>query len=159
VVGIKMLDLKEAEEVFRELSDIVREVGLDWLITDVRRQISLGKQGTRDIQVEATLRSPHAEYLPKRKGRKAEFIVTQPLTERERLHLLIEALEAASVGLSLGIVNCYETIGGGIQDLQSLGFAADTEGSEVVHVTHDILMRKESVVKLQILLRELKEAV
>ena len=154
-----MLELREAEEVYSQLSDIVREVGLDWLIADVKHQISLGKQGTKEIQVEATLRSPHAEYLPKRKGRKAAFIVTQPLTERERLHLLIEALEAASVGLSLGIVNCYETIGGGIQDLQSLGFAADTERSEVMHVTPEILMRKESVLQFQILLRELKEAV
>jgi hypothetical protein len=154
-----MLEPREAEEVYRHLSDIVRDVGLDWLIADVKHQISLGKQVTKEIQVEATLRSPHAEHLPKRKGRKTAFIVTQPLTERERLHLLIEALEAASVGLSLGIMNCYKTIGGGIQDLQSLGFAADTERSEVMHVPPEIIMRKESVLQFQILLRELKEAV
>ncbi len=154
-----MLEPREAEEVYRELSGIIRGVGLGWLIADVERQISLGKQGTTDIQVEATLSIPHSEYPPKRKGRKAAFIVTQPLTERERLHLLIEALEAASVGLSLGIVSCYETIGEGFQALQSIGFAPDTERSEVLQLRPEVLMRKESALRLNKLLRELKEAV
>lgn len=154
-----MIDPKQAEEIYNQLSDIIRKVGLDWLIADVTHQISLGKQGTEDIQVEPTLRGSQGEYLPKRKGRKAAFIVTQPLTENEELLLLIEALEAATVGLSLGIVNCYEIIGKNNSKIQTFGFATDTEGSEIIHVDSEILKRKKDVLQLQNLLKELKEAV
>jgi hypothetical protein len=154
-----MLDTKEAEKVYNQLSDIIRKAGLDWLIADVTHQISMGKQGAKDIQVETTLRSPQGDYLPKRKGRKAAFIVTQPLTENEKLLLLIEALEAATVGLSLGIVNCYEIIGEDNNTIQSFGFAADTEVNESMHVDSEILKRKKDVVQLQDFLKELKEVV
>lgn len=154
-----MLEPREATEVYRKLSEIARAEGLDWLIGDVERQIALGKEGTKDIQVESTPRGLYADHLPKRKGRPAKFIVTQPFTEREKLHLLIEALEAASVGLSLGILNSYEIIGEGLGGVQAIGFAPDTEGSEVMFVRPDILKRKDSVLRLEQLLRELKEVV
>jgi hypothetical protein len=154
-----MLDSKQAQKVYHQLSGIIRKVGLDWLIADVTHQISLGKQGTKDIQVESTFRSPQGDHLPKRKGRKAAFIVTQPLTENEKLLLLIEALEAATVGLSLGIVNCYQIIGQNNNKIKSFGFATDTEQSELMHVDSEILNRKENVLQLQELIKELKEAV
>lgn len=154
-----MLEPREAAEVYRKLSEIARTEGLDWLINDVERQIALGKEGTKDIQVESTPRGVQADHLTKRKGRPAKFIVTQPFTEHEKLHLLIEALEAASVGLSLGILTSYEIIGEGLRGVQTIGFAPDTEGSEVMFVGPDILGRKESVLRLDQVLRELKEVV
>ncbi len=154
-----MLEPRAASKVYSELSEIIRLEGLDWLIVDVERQIALGKAGTKDIQVESTRQGLHSDYFPKRKGRPAKFIVTQPFTEREKLHLLIEALEAASVGLSLGILNSYEIINEGLRDEKTIGFAPDTEGSDVMFVKPDILSRKDSVLRLEQLLRELKEVV
>jgi hypothetical protein len=154
-----MLDPKEAEKVYNQLSDIISKAGLDWLIADVRHQISMGKQVTKDIQVESTLDSLLGNYHPKRKGRKAAFIVTQPLTENERLLLLIEALEAATVGLSLGIVSCYEIIGKDNNKIKSLGFAPDTEVNELIHIDSEVLKRKKAVLQLKGLLKELKETV
>jgi len=154
-----LLDPVEAEKVYNRLSDIIRNAGLDWLIADVTHQISMGKQGAKDIQVESTLPGPQGDYLPKRKGRRAAFIVTQPLNENERLLLLIEALEAATVGLSLGIVNFYEIIGKDNNQFRSIGFAADNEVNELMHVDLEILNRKKDVLHLQDLLKELKEAV
>ena len=154
-----MLEPREAAEVYHKLSEIVRAQELHWLIDDVERQIALGKEGTKDIQVESTSRGVPADHLPKRKGRPAKFIVTQPFDEREQLHLLIEALEAVSVGLSLGILNSYEIIGETLSGVQTIGFAPDTEGSKITLVEPDIKGRKGTVLRLEQLLRELKEVV
>ena len=154
-----MLEPREASEVYHRLSEIARAHKLDWLLEDVERQIALGKEGTKDIQVESTLRSVPTDPLPKRKGRLAKFIVTQPFTEHEKLHLLIEALEAVSVGLSLGILNSYEILGETLRGVQTIGFAPDTEGSEITLIEPDIPRRKDSVTRLEQLLKELKEEV
>ncbi len=131
-----MLEPREAEDVYAELSKLVRAQGLDWLIADV-----------------------YPDTFPQRRGRKAAFVVTRPFTEREKLSLLIEALEAASVGLSLGILNTYETIGEVVHGLKAIGFAPDAERGGVVSVTPDILGKKDNVLRLEILLRELKDSV
>lgn len=154
-----MLEPKEASDAYRELSQIATGEGLQWLLEDVERQIALGKQATKHIQVESTVRGPDADYLPKKKGRPARFIVTGPYSEREKLLLLIEALEAASVGLSRGLLNTYEIIRQDLQDLDALGFAPDTEGSDIMYVKSDFLRKKPDVMRLGELLQELREAV
>jgi hypothetical protein len=154
-----MLEPSEAAAVYGELSKLAQTHGLDWLIADVEVQIALGKQGTKDMQVSETVASSHPESSPQRRGRKASFVVIEPLTEREKLCLLIEALEAASVGLSLGILETYETIGENIHGLQAIGFAPDVDGGRVTSVTPEILRRKESILRLGTLLRELRESV
>ena len=154
-----MLESKQAKKVYDQLSAIIKKVGLDWLIADVAHQISLGKQDTQNIQVESTQRGPQGESVPKRKGRKAAFVVTQPLTENEKLLLLIEALEAATIGLSLGLVNCYEIIGQDNNNIKSFGFATDTVQAEITHVNSEILDRKDKVLQLNKLLKELREVI
>ena len=154
-----MLEPKEAQEVFRSLSQIASQEGLDWLLHDVQRQIDLGKQSTKEIQVESTVKGYEAGYLPKKKGHPAKFIVTQPYSEQEKLHLLIEAIEAASIGLSRGIFDTFETIGWHLKSLDVLGFAPDTEESERIYVKRDLLEKKQAVVRLSELLQELKEAI
>lgn len=154
-----MLEPKEAKEVYRSLSQIVSGEGLEWLLHDVRRQIALGKQSTKEIQVKSTVQGYDADYAPKRKGRPAKFVITQPYSEQEKLHLLIEAIEATSVGLSRGLLNAYEIIGGHLKNLDALGFAPDTEESEVKYVKRDLLEKRAAVFRLSELLRELKEAI
>jgi hypothetical protein len=154
-----MLEPSEAAAVYSELSKLALAHRLDWLIADVEVQIALGKQGTKDMQVSETVVSSHPNSSPRRTGRKASFVVIQPLTENEKLCLLIEALEAASVGLSLGILDTYQTIGEVIHGLQAIGFAPDVDGGRVTSVTPEILGRKQSILRLGTLLRELKESV
>jgi hypothetical protein len=102
-----MLEPQEALQVYKELSGIARQVGLQWLLDDVERQIALGKEFPKEIQFEFNVQGHDAEFLSKRKGRSAKFIVTQPFSGREQLLLLIEAIEAASIGLTRGLVNPY----------------------------------------------------
>jgi len=154
-----MLEPKEAKEVYLLLSQIVSGEGLEWLLYDVKRQIALGKQSTKEIQVKSKVQEYDAEHLPKRRGRPAKFVITQPYSEQEKLHLLIEAIEATSVGLSQGLLNAYEIIGGHLKNLNALGFAPDTEESEVKYVKRDFLKKKAAVFRLSELLRELKEAI
>jgi hypothetical protein len=154
-----MLEEQEAVGVFSELSRLALSHGLNWLITDVQGQIALGKQATQDIEVKDVIVSVDFGTSPQRRAHKASFVVTQPFTEREKLLLLIEALEAASVGLPLGILNTYETIRAGVHDLKGVGFAADVVRAEVLSVTLEALRTKESVLRLEALLRELKDSV
>ncbi len=154
-----MLESKEAKEVYSSLSQIVSGEGLEWLLHDVRRQIELGKQSTKEIQVKSAVQGYDADYPPKRKGRPAKFVITQPYSEQEKLHLLIEAIEATSVGLSRGLLNAYEIIGGYLKNLDALGFAPDTEESEVKYVKRDLLEKRAAVFRLSELLLELKEAI
>jgi hypothetical protein len=154
-----MLEEREAADVFGELSKLALTHGLNWLIGDVEGQIALGKQATQDIEVRDTILSVDFDKSSQRRTRKASFVVTQPFSDREKLLLLIEALEAASVGLSLGIMNTYETIGDVIHDLKAVGFAPDVVRAEVLAVTPEILRTKESVLRLETLLRELKDSV
>lgn len=154
-----MLEPQEAADVYSELSKLARAQGLNWLLADVEGQIALGKQGTRDIEVTETALTLYPDTFPQRRGRKASFVVTQPLTEREKLLLLVEALEAVSVGLSLGVLNTYETISEVRHDLQAIGFAPDAESAPVMSVTTEILERKDTVLRLGSLFRELKDSV
>jgi hypothetical protein len=154
-----MLVEGEAADVYGQLSGIARAHGLEWLIIDVESQIALGKQATRDIEVRDTFLTVDSHSSPQLRRHKASFVVTQPLTERERLFLLIEALEAASVGLSLGILNTYETLGAVNHGLQAIGFAPDAERARIAIVSSEILERKDTVVRLAILLKELKDSV
>jgi hypothetical protein len=154
-----MLEHKDVLRVHEELSRIARQSGLQWLLDDVARQIALGKESTKDIKVKSTVQGNYADFTPRRKGRPAKFVVTQSFSEREQLLLLIEAIEAASVGLSLGLSNAYSIIDEACQNYCALGFAPDTEGAEVRYVKSDVLLDKPAVEKLQRLLQELKEAV
>jgi len=104
-------------------------------------------------------RSIHCRSPYQKKGRPAKFIITQPYSEREKLILLVEAIEAASVGLSRGLLNAYEVIGEHLHSLDALGFAPDTEESELRYVKRDFLNKKEAVLRLDKLLHELKEAI
>jgi hypothetical protein len=154
-----MLEPTEATAAYAELSKLALAHGLDWLIADVEVQIALGKQGTTDMKVTETVISSRKNSSPQRRGRKASFVVIQPFTEREKLRLLIEALEATSVGLSLGILETYGTIRQFIHGLQAIGFAPDVDGAQVTSVGPKILENKESILRLGTLLRELKESV
>ncbi len=154
-----MLEQKEAQALYHRLSQIVSGEGLDWLLRDVERQIALGTETTKKIKLEGKTQGYDLEHHPKRKGPPAKFIVTQPYSDREKLHILIEAVEATSVGLSLGMLDVYETIGEQLQNLDALGFAPDTGESQIKYVKRDLLEKKQAILRLSELLGELKEAI
>lgn len=154
-----MFEPAEATATYTELSKFAVTHGLAWLIVDVEVQIALGKQATTNMKVTETLPHSRTDSSPERRGRKASFVLIQPFTEREKLCLLIEALEATSVGLSLGILETYDTIRKAIPGLQAIGFAPDADGARVTSLTPKILENKETILRLGKLLRDLKESV
>ena len=63
-----MLEPKEARKVYESLSKILTDEGLEWLLQDVQRQIALGKQMTKEIQVESTVGVSTAGHHTKKKA-------------------------------------------------------------------------------------------
>jgi len=154
-----MLEPAEATAAYAELSKLALNHGLAWLIADVEVQIALGKQATTNMKVTETVPHSDVDSSPERRGRKASFVLIQPFTEREKLCLLIEALEATSVGLSLGILETYDTIRKSMPGLQAIGFAPDVDDARITSLTPQILENKETILRLEKLLRDLKESV
>lgn len=156
-----MLEEKETQYLYRDLSQLISKEGLDWLLQDVEREIALGSEKTEKIKFEIMAQESDLDYHPKKKkkGPPAKFIVTQPYSDREKLHILLEAIEAISVGLSLGMLDVYETIGEQLQNLDALAFAPDIPESQIKYVKRDFLSKKQAIFQLRDLLGELKEAI
>lgn len=134
-----MLTDLEAEQTYESLTEIAVEAGLDWLVEDVKKEASFGKDLKRKIQTEAS-DYREADFLPKRKGKPAAFIISEPYTAREKLRLLVDALEAVSVGITLGLAETTRFIGSELQELQTFEFVPDSERSESsrIDLNHDI---------------------
>jgi hypothetical protein len=94
---------KECDEVYQRLTDMVNQIGLEWVIAQVAEQIRLWKtvekeiETLRETRTERTLFTVNEYRSEFRKGPKATFPVTVEYSSRERLSLLIDAIEQAVV--------------------------------------------------------------
>jgi hypothetical protein len=151
------LDTSEAVEVYNKLFKIAQEAGLEWLIDDVVRQISLGKD-TEEPPTETSNSFSEIFSIDKRRVRQGSFIKAEPYNDKEKLRLLVDALEAASCGLATAVLETFDFLGKNLEDLKSLDFAPSFEKAKVLHVKKDFLNRKEQIDKLTRLFQELREA-
>jgi len=90
---------KELIETFGSLISLIQEQGLGWLAEAVSSEIQGGRieEAESERIYEATLETGPLELgTPYRKSlRKARFLVRREFTGRERLSLLVDAIEAA----------------------------------------------------------------
>ena len=150
----------EAAAAYQVLSTIASDAGLEWLVKDVASEISLGKQSLKKIKTESTQHLSTDDYPPQRLGKPAVFVISSEYSESEKLKLLVEAIEAASLGTTFAlaqVLNCLST-----SDQQApaqVVFAPDGESREMFSADKNIFEQKESAMLLQDLLKELKEAI
>lgn len=152
-----MIEEHEASHTYSELHAALRENSLEWLADDIDKQVSLGKEITKEIQVETTLRSDQSEEPRKKKGPHAKFVASLPYTPQEKLRLLVDAVGAASIGLSRGLQDTQETIFKNNQNIESIGFAPDVEGIEMREVKRDDAPSEAALSRLERLLKEIRE--
>jgi hypothetical protein len=153
------LSPNEAQEAYVLLAEIALKSGLRWLIDDVESQIYSGKQITKKIQIEITDYHPDKYSSEKRKGRTAGFIVSEPYNENEKLHLLVDAIEAASCGLSNAVLMTFDFLEHKIRNLTSLEFTPDIKIGKGFKVERDFIYQKEKIEHLSKLLNELRKAI
>jgi hypothetical protein len=100
------MNAEDYNELFHALSGTLREKGMVWVIDQVNEQIRLGKTESKEIAPDEDYRQtslPDFVPRPRTRGRarkKEEFLVTTEYTSKEKLLLLIDAIEQAVVNTS-----------------------------------------------------------
>jgi len=147
----------EAITAYNELSRIAASEGLAWLVEDVERAIAMGRQSLQKIKPEAVTEE---RYVAKRAGPPADFVVVQQYSEQEKLRLLVDAIEAASCGLSFAVAEIFGNLSSGqSQPMSSLAFAADAEQGKIFPIDRSFLNQRELAERLHKLLQELKDEI
>jgi len=150
----------EAKEVYDELSKIAMSAGLEWLVKDVSAEISLGVQHLQKIKTETTAYSEENRYSPIRKGKPATFVVIKEFSDNDKLRLLVEAIEAASSGLTLAVERMFHCFSSApTHAISEIAFAPDIEKGKILSIEKHILTKLDAARQLDSLLRELKEEI
>ena len=151
---------EELSQIFTQLGAVLVEVKLGWLLSDVEYDISRGREVERKIPTLTSSLKAELGDRPQRKGKSATFITTVPYTNLEKLMLLIDAIEAVTVGLPKGLTSCLSSMSNSKSRIGKLVFCDDKEGSDERDVFGDfsdyLAMEKHSLMKK--LLGELREA-
>lgn len=139
---------QEAQEVFIALSKILEEVGLTWMLEQVRQEIAHGKTSTKTLNI-------FAEEFPDRsrqRRQRVRFVSTEEYDSEEQLYLLVDAMEqavVASLEMQKGIL--------ALTELTGVRFVPD-EGGQGLSITSDQISREVSVAeKLKATCEELRK--
>jgi len=108
-----MLTEPEAEKAYKELLEIIREVGLGHVAHEVVAEVNLGKTAAKKVKVEDYEKSE--DYLlsvpsPKRRTKTETFTETVAFTAHEKLRILIAAVERATIELSSMLASITEVL-------------------------------------------------
>src|SRR4051794_3740366 len=93
-----MITDSEVDKVYDTLRGTLQETGFSWVAAQVAREIRLGK--TESKKIRTTERDEPEEFLldnPIRTGKPEMFTSSVEYTPKERLELLLAALEHASI--------------------------------------------------------------
>ena len=148
----------EASHVYERLARIAPSAGLGWLVRDVEHEIRLGRQTAKRLRPSDMHDAAGGTNMLPVKGKAATYVVATEYSETDKLRLLIEAIEGATVGLSLGVLECLTLISENLPNLQQIGFAPDEPETEGFLLSTDINKQREAVHRFKGLLDELKEA-
>lgn len=99
------MDDKDYNDIFSALADVLRQKEMLWVLDQVNEQIRLGKTESKEISPQdedyrqSTLLDigPRPKTTRGRARKKEEFLVTTEYTPKEKLLLLIDAIEQAVV--------------------------------------------------------------
>lgn len=159
------LEPDEALEAYDTLSAVLQKVKLGWLVSDVERQIALGKPARKKIEFPVVERhldlEPPSEHDGKSKPKKSKsvvVVVAEEYSPNEQLMLLIDAFESVSVGFSKAVLKTMSFMDKKLGNFSALEFSEDRKGAEPRRLTKDFKAKKKQIDKLAALVGEIKGA-
>lgn len=88
----------ECETAFAELEEAVNKIGLQWVTTQVAEELRFGRTVTRKVSSRPdTPDESVLESLDERRRSKVRVSATRPYSAKERLLILLDAIERAAV--------------------------------------------------------------
>lgn len=153
----------EAAEAFLALTRTLREVGLDWVVTQVEEKLALGKLQAKRLRAFETTEIPEDlwEFNEPGAGRQSKrvsavFTVAEQYSPQERLVVLLEAVVLSVATLNEVAVATFDHLKPlGVNE--QLGFAPEADVSEpyALHASA-IRDRMQATVTLLALIAELR---
>lgn len=154
----------EINQMYDALVSALRGLRLDWVIEEVEAQVALGRLSVKKVrpaEFKARFEDRHNQenYVNKPKGQSLKFVVSEEYTPRERLMILLDAVESAVV--QTVEVARYITLNDNIeiQGLQNIEFFSEQTGQSFRINPTQVLLYDESVKKLARLLGQLRQRV
>ena len=92
-----MMTEQESLQIYEALSEYVREHRLDWILEQVTEQIRFGVEEKKSVRVGLDEVWAADVEEPRSRRSKVLFAATRPYLEREKLKLLIDAVQQAVV--------------------------------------------------------------
>ena len=150
-----MLAESEAVEAYSTLTRAAIEAGLKWVVVDAEQQIALGVEEAKVLKGQHRKSRQSVDVEPFPSGK---FVVSRPLDSSERLRVMIDALQAATSGLSAAVVDTVDYLDSVGQAFDRVVFASDSQHEDTREIRRSQLPTREAIAKLDRLLHELKEA-
>jgi len=151
---------QEAEAAYERLVNAATQAGLSWLIDDVRMEIALRMQmepkpnGPENEEGQSVSQQSVPPDVPPDSAEPAHHF-----SPRERLRVLVDALEAVSAGLTLSAQDVFRCLGEAETSSKSIVFEAETGGAEGYSMQAPKQEVLSSARKLADAFRCLKEAI
>ena len=160
------MDGKEFNEVYDFLVDTLKQKGLRWVATQVTEQVKLGKTVEKEIETFKEFRDKSIEQIdylseiPLKKGPKATFPITEEYSQKEKLILLIDAIEQAVVNTSEMEYHIVDFLENEQVNLHGIEFYLGEAGEESHKITKPIATtRRQNGNRLKELLVKLRKEV
>ncbi|ESX62692.1 MULTISPECIES: hypothetical protein [unclassified Mesorhizobium] len=117
------MDEQEAKSAYDEISDVLRKVGLNWVVEQVEESIYLGKTVITKADASEFIDD---QVAGQRRGRRQmqEFVTTQLFSNIERLNLLLDAIDRILA------LPQFATDALKILEVKSVTFVSEREGDD-----------------------------
>jgi hypothetical protein len=135
----------DARDYFKAIADMLRDLQVEWVLTQVMDEVKEGKTKPKHISVTS-------EPSSGTKGSRTKFLSTQPYTTKEQLELLIVAIERAVVATTAIQAAFFELVG---QGPTAVRFVEETEQEPAHEYSAPALQQQRSVTDLVEVLKEL----
>lgn len=147
----------EAVQLYKAITTRAQEVGLDWIITELEEQLSLGNVGPRSLSVrnerDLFTLDDGKKIRPKRS--RETFLVARQYSPLERLALLADSLLNGVVQLN-SISDEVAGFAASEWGSSSITFSPEGEGRSPYTIEGSDSSNREASERLDLLLRELK---
>jgi hypothetical protein len=147
----------EALQLYKAITTRASEVGLDWIVTELEEQLSLGSVAPRSLAVknERDLFSLDDGKPTRSRRSKETFLVARPYSPLERLQLLADSLLNGVVQLN-SISDEVVEFAVSEMDSSSITFSPEAEVRPPFTIEASDSRNREASKRLESLLSELK---
>lgn len=117
------MDEEEAKIAYEGITDLLRKVGLDWVVEQVKESNYLGKTVITKADASEFIDD---QVAGQRRGRRQmqDFVTTQPFSNIERLNLLLDAIDRV-MALPQFAIDALK-----ILEAKSVTFVSEREGDD-----------------------------